>query len=100
MNLIIKIFENKIEQTQTSLNAHYQISKYSWCHITDSGIGMLLREEKRLSWYKKELQILKSFNQCNCSRLYKFITSLKKEHKSYGNIKIYKCEKCNGYFSK
>jgi len=41
-----------------------------------------MREEDRLKFYKKELQLLKNFNQCECSKFRKFIISLKK------NIKV------------
>ena len=99
MQEIIKIFENKINDLKTSIQADYNFARVPGCYITSSGYEMIHRQKEELKWYKNELEKLKNYPQCNCNYFYRILRWFSKSKiERYGNTFVYQCKKCNKYF--
>ncbi len=69
-----------------------------WCHTSDFSCIISMRHT--LDWYVNELNEIKEYKQCNCSRIRKFIIRQGDVIKRYKHYLVFKCDKCGGHISK
>ena len=96
MEKIISAFQKEIKSLKHSLKINQDMLKI----VDDSNLFVyegIMRIENQLDWHVNELQFIKKYQQCDCSKLRKLFG---REYQVYSYGIICQCKKCNKYFSK